>query len=66
MCGCKALRVLRTAKGLHLGLAAQAGTIEIFLTWALSIGLVFFVLWAAWDGQTRSEVTAQNGFSCWS
>lgn len=61
MCGCKALRVLRTTKGLHLGLA---GTIETFLTWALSIGLVFFVLWAAWDGQTRSEVTAQNGFSC--
>lgn len=38
------MKVLRIAKGLHLGLASQAGTTETFLTWALSIGLVFFVL----------------------
>lgn len=59
MCGCKALRVLKTAEGLQLGLAAQDGTIETFLTWALSIGLVSFVLWAAWGGQARPGVKSQ-------
>lgn len=58
MCRCKALRVLTAAKGLQLGLAAQVGTVETFLTWALSIGLVVFVPWAAWGGQTRPEVRA--------
>lgn len=58
MCRCKALSVLKTTEGLQLGLIAQVVTSETPLTWALNIGLVFFVLWAAWGGQTRSEVTA--------